>query len=76
MEISGRQIKAARALLGIQMAEVAKRTGLSRPPVIRLEQGLGVQTRTLASVVELLEGMGVEFIPGGVRLREMGEAAE
>jgi hypothetical protein len=58
------------------MIEVWRRTGLSKPALVRIERGDPVQGRTRATVLALLEECGVEFIPGGVRLREEGEAAE
>lgn len=76
MKITGAQIRAARALLGVQIRDVSKKTMISTGALVRVERDSRVHDRTRAVVRELLEQLGVEFIPGGVRLREMGDAAE
>jgi predicted transcriptional regulator len=67
-----RQVKAARDLLGWTQGELAKQSGVSLPTVQRLEgQGgsLGGYTSTRDSIVGAFERAGIEFLPGGVRLR-------
>lgn len=84
MEITGAQIRAARALLDVTMDVIVKRTGLSKPSIVRIERGDPVQARTRSTLRVALESLGIEFTEGegvkrrsnGVRLREMGEAAE
>jgi transcriptional regulator with XRE-family HTH domain len=75
--ITSGQIKAARALLGITVAELAKAAGIGFTTMVRLEAADGVPSgtlRTLGSVKSALEELGIEFIgtPGngaGVRWR-------
>ncbi len=80
--ITSAQMRAARALLGVDQRELATMAGLSLPTIQRMEAS-GGQVRgiidTLMKVIEALEGAGVELIgensPStgsgrGVRLRE------
>lgn len=80
--ITSSQMRAARALLGLDQRQLAEMAGLSLPTIQRMEAS-GGQVRgivdTLMKVVEALEGAGVELIgensPSagrgrGVRLRE------
>ena len=66
------QIRAARALLRLEQAELAERAGASVVTVRRLESAQGrerVAPRILARVRTVLEQAGAEFIPDGVRRR-------
>ena len=80
--ITSAQMRAARAMLGLDQRGLAELAGLSLPTIQRMEAS-GGQVRgiinTLVKVVEALEGAGVELIgensPSvgcgrGVRLRE------
>src|SRR5690606_33710049 len=80
--ITSQQIRAARALLGIDQRQLAELAGLSAPTIQRMEASDG-QVRgvvdTLVKVVTALEAAGIELIgenaPStgagrGVRLRE------
>jgi transcriptional regulator with XRE-family HTH domain len=80
--ITSAQMRAARAMLGLDQKGLAELAGLSLPTIQRMEAS-GGQVRgiidTLMKVVEALEGAGVELIgenaPSagngrGVRLRE------
>lgn len=75
--ITGRQLKAARAMLGIEQAELARRARVARGTVRRMESfdgEVGSRTSTLSKVQAVLERAGVEFLGGdspGVRLRPM-----
>jgi len=82
--ITSSQMRAARALLGIDQRQLAEMAGLSVPTIQRMESS-GGQVRgiidTLMKVIEALEGAGVELIGDhspsagkgrGVRLREAG----
>jgi transcriptional regulator with XRE-family HTH domain len=80
--ITPAQMRAARALLGIDQRTLAERAGVSLPPIQRMEASDGYVrgvVDTLTKVVAALEAAGVELIgehaisaPGGrgVRLRE------
>lgn len=82
--ITGAQMKAARALLGIDQKELARRAGISLPTVQRMESSEGsvrAVVDSLEKVVGALNAGGVELIgPGarsagegrGVRLIEKG----
>ena len=79
--ITGRQIAAARALLGLGQVELAEAANVSAPTLRRMEASDGPpsgMTNNIAAVVAALEAAGVIFIDRngngpGVRLRERGE---
>ena len=74
--ITGRHIRAARALLGWAQGELAKRSKVARGTIRRMEGFDGpvsARTETLGRIVAVLERAGVEFLNGerpGVRLRK------
>ena len=73
-EISGRQIAAARALLGLSQGELASKAKISTPTLMRMEAKFGEAVgliHDIASVRATLEVAGIEFTNGeepGVRL--------
>jgi len=80
--ITSQQMRAARALLGIDQRQLADLAGLSLPTIQRMEASEG-QVRgvvdTLVKVISALEGAGIEIIGEnassvgvgrGVRLKE------
>ncbi|KQV34444.1 MULTISPECIES: helix-turn-helix transcriptional regulator [unclassified Rhizobium] len=70
--LSGRQIAAARTLLGMGQKELADASRISVPTLKRMEgsDGLAVgMPNNVLAVRTALESAGVEFIEGGVRLR-------
>lgn len=72
MEITPEQIRAARALLRLEQAELAERAHVSVVTIRRLESGQGsgrVAPGTLTGVRKVLEQAGAEFVPDGVRRR-------
>lgn len=86
--ITAAQIRAARALLGVDQRQLAEAAGLSLPTIQRMEASDG-QVRgnvdSLVKVVEALERAGVEMIAEGtaspeggrgVRLKKAGEASQ
>lgn len=63
--ITSGQIKAARALLGLTVAELAKTSGIGFTTMVRLESADGVpagNVKTLTSVKAAIEKAGIEFI--------------
>ena len=63
--ITSGQIKAARALLGLTVAELAKTAGIGFTTMVRLESADGVPSgnvKTLSSVKSAIEKAGIEFI--------------
>lgn len=76
--ISGRQIAAARALLGMSQAELAAGANISTPTLKRMEASEGAASglaNNVAAVRSALETAGVIFIEQngngpGVRLRD------
>lgn len=66
--ISSGQIKAARALLGIDQKELARLSGLSLPTIQRMEASKG-QVRgvvdSLVKIVTALEAAGIDLIGEG-----------
>ncbi len=75
-EISGRQIAAARALLGLSQGELASKVKISTPTLMRMEASFGEPVglfNNIAAVCAVLELAGIEFTYGdepGVRLRK------
>ncbi len=80
--ITSQQMRAARALLGLDQRQLATLAGLSLPTIQRMESSDG-QVRgvvdTLVKVITALEGAGIELlgenapstgVGRGVRLRE------
>src|SRR3954453_22380572 len=80
--ITAAQLRAARALLGVDQRELAHRCGLSVPTIQRMEASDGVirgNVDSLMKLVSALDHAGIELIPPGgqsssggrgVRLRE------
>lgn len=75
--ISGSQIRAGRALLGISAEDLGKSAGVSWPTIQRFESAIDIPPSrggTLERVKDALENAGIEFIGDpvtspGVRLR-------
>jgi predicted transcriptional regulator len=78
MNISIRQIKAARALLAWSQEDLAARSGVSYPTIARLETSdgeLGGRADTATKIIESLEAAGIIFVAEngeghGVRLKK------
>ncbi|HEX5756976.1 MAG TPA: helix-turn-helix transcriptional regulator [Arenimonas sp.] len=82
--ISSAQLRAARALLGIDQKTLAELAGVSLPTIQRMEASQGTVrgvVDTLTKVVEALDAAGVELVGNGqisqaqgrgVRLKERG----
>ena len=63
--ITSGQIKAARALLGLTVAEMAKKAGIGFTTMVRLESADGIPSgnvKTLNAVKTSIEAAGLEFI--------------
>lgn len=68
--ITGSQMKAARALLGLDQKELARLSGLSLPTIQRMEASEGsvrAVVDSLEKVVHAFEEAGVELIGPGAR---------
>ena len=72
MKVKGRQVAAARELLGLSQTDLATVAGLARSTISRFEAGEGdLKPSTLAELQAELERRGIEFSNGtgtGVRL--------
>jgi predicted transcriptional regulator len=74
--ITGRQLRAARVLLGMEQIELAKRARVAIGTVRRMESfegEIGARTSTLMLVKRALEKAGIEFLNDdqpGVRMRK------
>ena len=72
MKISGKQVTAARDLLGITQAELAEISGLNKETIFRFEAGKAdPHARSIEKIVRELERRGIEFTNGtgmGIRL--------
>lgn len=72
--ITGRHIRAARALLGWAQVDLSKKARVALGTIRRMESfdgPVGARTETLGRIVVALEKAGVEFLNGdrpGVRL--------
>jgi transcriptional regulator with XRE-family HTH domain len=67
--ITAAQLRAARALLGIDQRELAKLSGLSVPTIQRMEASeelIRGNVDSLTKLVEALTGAGIELIAEGV----------
>ena len=66
--ITAAQLRAARALLGLDQRELARRCGLSLPTIQRMEASDGVirgNVDSLMKLAEALAGNGIELIGEG-----------
>jgi transcriptional regulator with XRE-family HTH domain len=66
--ITGAQMRAARALLGIDQRELAQRSGLSLPTIQRMESSDGVVRGNVDSLMKLVDALaaaGIELIGEG-----------
>lgn len=66
--ITATQMRAARALLGIDQRELAQRAGLSLPTVQRMEASGGVVRGNVDSLMKLIDALaasGIELIGDG-----------
>lgn len=76
--VTGRQIAAARTLLGIGQADLAASASISVPTLKRMEASEGPASgmaNNVRAVVAALEAAGLDFIPengggAGIRFRE------
>jgi transcriptional regulator with XRE-family HTH domain len=81
--ISSRQLKAALALLGWKVSELAESSGVSEPTIWRLETAegsVGGRPETAEKLIGTLERAGIIFIEAdgegpGVRLRKESRAS-
>lgn len=86
--ITAAQLRAARALLGIDQRQLAELSGLSVPTIQRMEASDGVIRGNVDSLMKLIAGLesaGIELIGEGaasqaggrgVRLRTQAESAQ
>lgn len=73
--ITGAQIKAARALLGVDQRDLADLAGLSLPTIQRMEASEGVvrgNVDSLTKLVAALQAAGVELLAEGVASSDGG----
>lgn len=67
--ITAAQLRAARALTGIDQRELAQRSGLSVPTIQRMEASDGVirgNVDSLMKLIEALDALGIVLIGDGV----------
>ena len=66
--ITGAQLRAARALVGIDQRELAQRSGLSVPTIQRMESSDGVIRSNVDSLMKLINALsasGIQLINEG-----------
>lgn len=76
--ITGSQMKAARAMLGMDQRALAEAAGLSLPTIQRMEASAGVvraNVDSMVKVVAALEAAGVALIAEGTVSAEGGRGA-
>ncbi|WP_143268079.1 helix-turn-helix domain-containing protein [Azospirillum agricola] len=66
------QIRAARAMLQITIAELAHYAEVAPNTILRIEKGQGVNSSTLKSVTRTLEEFGITFIDDNGVLKKKG----
>jgi transcriptional regulator with XRE-family HTH domain len=83
MNFSGNQLRAARALLGLDQETLAERVGVSDNTIRNMEacgsEPIGGVASTREKVRQALESQGIEFFNGdapGVRLRKGATASK
>jgi transcriptional regulator with XRE-family HTH domain len=72
IQVTVEQVKAARELLRWRQEELADKAGIAISTLRRLEGmtgPLGGADETKARIVSALQGAGIEFSEGGVRLK-------
>jgi len=70
--ITGAQLRAARALFGIDQRELAQRSGLSLPTIHRMESSDGVVRGNVDSLMKLVDALGA----AGIELIAEGAASQ
>lgn len=73
--ITSAQMRAARALLGIDQAELAEKSGVSLPTIQRMETSGGTVrgvVQTLERVIDAFDRLGVTLIGEGAESRDGG----
>ncbi len=74
--ITAAQLRAARALLGLDQRGLAEAAGLSLPTIQRMEASTGAQVRcnvdSLVKIVEALDKAGVELLAEGAASNDGG----
>lgn len=64
--IDAAQMRAARALLGWTMADLADKAGIALASIKNIERGASdPRASTLRAIQEALEGAGIQFVDGG-----------
>jgi transcriptional regulator with XRE-family HTH domain len=66
--ITGAQLRAARALIGIDQRELAQRSGLSVPTIQRMESSDGVIRSNVDSLMKLINALaasGIQLVNEG-----------
>ena len=71
MLTDGKQIAAARQLLGWSQIDLAKRSGTSKPSITKIEKDLySVKDDIRQGVLQAFEAEKIEFIEGGTRVNQ------
>ena len=79
--VTGRQLRAARALIGWEQIELSKKARVAIGTVRRMESfdgPIGSRTETLRKVIQAMEKVGVEFLNSGepgVKVRNIQKKA-
>lgn len=69
--VTGRQIRAARSLLGWDAEQLAAAADITRATISRIEtDAVQPQGQSLTRILQAFDAQGIEFIDGGVRQRQ------
>jgi transcriptional regulator with XRE-family HTH domain len=69
-KMNSAQLRMARAALKIGVRDLAAMSGVTANTISRIENESDAKQSTMKSLQTALESAGVEFIDGGVRLRD------
>lgn len=71
--VTGKHIRAARAVVGLDLSDLAEAAGVSRNTVSRIERGAEAMASTMGKLQRALEAEGIEFLDignPGIRWRD------
>ena len=67
MIITGKHIRAARAVCGLSIRELASVSGVGAKSIWGFENGSDVRYMTLRSLIEVFDELDIEFMDKGVK---------
>jgi transcriptional regulator with XRE-family HTH domain len=74
-EAMASQLRGARAMARLKVAELARKARVAPNTIVRIESGKKVSPGSLAAVRGALEASGIEFLERGIKLTDAGVGA-